>query len=346
MKRKIIASLVGTTLLATIALGSVNVSAASVLKSGMSGSEVTTLQQNLKKLGFFSVNPTGYYGSITTTSVKNIQSRYGLQKDGIAGKQTLSLIDSLLGKTAVNNSIVLKSGMSSNEVTKLQQNLKKLGYFSVTPTGYYGSITTTSVKNLQSNYGLQKDGIAGKQTLALIDNLLKKTVSSVSTSSNTKEKYMLPWFGNAENVFPRGKKATVLDIETGLTFNVMRTYGTNHADVEALTAADTKILKKIYGGQFSWTRRAVIVTVDGKKIAASMAGMPHAGLDSKPADVYVQSRSMDYGAGINLDTVKKNDMDGHFDIHFLGSRTHGTNSVNEAHQTMVNKAAEWAVKNL
>jgi len=44
--------------------------------------------------------------------------------------------------------------------------------------------------------------------------------------------------------------------------------------------------------------------VNGRKMAASMAGMPHAGVDSAPANTYVKSRSGGYGAGDNLDSVK------------------------------------------
>ena len=38
-------------------------------------------------------------------------------------------------------------------------------------------------------------------------------------------------------------------------------------------------MKSIYGGDWSWERRPVIITVNGRKLAASMAGMPHAGVE-------------------------------------------------------------------
>ena len=76
-----------------------------------------------------------------------------------------------------------------------------------------------------------------------------------------------------------------------------------------------------------------------------MAGMPHAGSDKAAANAYIKSRSGGYGAGTNLDAIKGNNMDGVFDIHFYNSKTHGSNSVNEAHQNMVKKAANWAKNN-
>jgi hypothetical protein len=47
--------------------------ASGILKEGMSGSEVTTLQQDLKTLGYLSVEPTGYYGSLTKEAVIKLQ---------------------------------------------------------------------------------------------------------------------------------------------------------------------------------------------------------------------------------------------------------------------------------
>lgn len=247
-------------------------------------------------------------------------------------------------------STVLKQGMQSSSVTSLQKDLKTLGFFSVNPTGYFGNITLRAVKEFQGQYGIEQDGIVGKITFAQIDKLLGRSdaavmKASISRGGDDRNTYLVPWFGGAENIFDRGDTATVYDINTGLSFNVKRTYGYNHSDTETLTAADTAIMKKIYGGEWSWSRRAIIVTVDGRKLAASMAGMPHAGVESQPANIYVNWRSEGYGAGINLDTVKGNGMSGHFDIHFLKSRTHGTNRVDENHQLMVQKAADWAARN-
>lgn len=244
----------------------------------------------------------------------------------------------------------LKEGMKGSSVTELQSKLKKLGYFNAQPTGYYGSLTEASVKKFQSQHRLTVDGKAGDNTISVINKVLagnKATATRKTAASKADTSYkglLTPWFKGAENVFTRGAVAKVYDIATGLSFNARRTYGYNHADCEPLTAKDTQIMKKIYGGDWSWSRRAVIVTVGGKKLAASMAGMPHAGLENVKANRYVTSRSGGYGRGVNLDAVKNNSMSGHFDIHFLRSRTHGTNRVDPKHQAAVKKAAQWAQK--
>lgn len=262
---------------------------------------------------------------------------------------TFVLLILLSSQTAFAGSTTLKYGMRGDSVTKLQQDLKTIGVVSFKATGYYGTLTKKGVIKFQKKYGLKVDGIAGSQTLGKIAKLRgikSTTVAAAAVKSATSRGDIaprgsierLPWFTSVNSLFGIGDIVTVTDVNTGLKLQVKRTYGHNHADVETLTAADTQILKRIAGGDWNWTRRAVIVEVHGHRIAASIAPRPHAGRDDKPANVTVSNRSGDYGTGENLDTVKGNGMDGHFDMHFYGSRTHGTNRVDEAHQKMVQKA--------
>src|SRR4051812_23938190 len=125
---------------------------------------------------------------------------------------------------------------------------------------------------------------------------------------------MLNW-KEVNPILPKYSKFTVLDIETGKKFTVQRRAGSHHADVQPLTSKDTKVMKKIYGGKWSWKRRAIIVIHKDEWIAASMHGMPH-------------------GAG-----ALKNNFPGHFCIHFYGSTTHRTNSMDLSHMLMILKAS-------
>ncbi len=244
---------------------------------------------------------------------------------------------------AASSKPLLKKGMRGTYVKNLQTDLKTLGFFYVSPTGYFGSITKTSVIKFQKKYKLQVDGIVGPQTHSTIDKLLGRTRSTTiaSRSSSLNRNLLVPWFDNAENILYRGATAKIIDVDTGLSFSIKRTYGYNHADCETLTASDTAIMKKIYGGQWSWSRRAIIVVVNGRRLAASMAGMPHAGREDLKSDIWVDGwRTGGYGDGYNFDRVKGNNMSGHFDVHFLNSKTHGTNRVDEGHQAMVQKASK------
>jgi len=68
------------------------------LRAESRGTLVTQLQKDLKSLGFMDVEPTGYFGKITEAAVKEFQVKTGLHVDGIAGKQTLGKLDSLLNR--------------------------------------------------------------------------------------------------------------------------------------------------------------------------------------------------------------------------------------------------------
>lgn len=238
---------------------------------------------------------------------------------------------------------VLKQGMKEDEVAKLQERLKELNFFNVNITGYFGDITKKSVMSFQESKGLDVDGIAGPQTVNALFNQQQQRPVRATTASRgdiDRQNILIPWFNGAENIFAVGTEAVVTDVDTGISFRAERTGGSNHSDTETLSKEDTAVFKKIYGGEWSWKRRAVIVTVGKQKIAASMTGMPHAGREDKPAREVVSDRSEGYGTGINYDSIKGNGMSGHFDIHFLGSRTHGTNRIDEQHQAMVEKAAK------
>ena len=238
---------------------------------------------------------------------------------------------------------VLKQGMQNSEVAALQERLKELNLFSTNVTGYFGNITKQSVMSFQSSNGLYADGVVGPITADALFNqqqqVLAKT-ETVSRGDSDRQNVLIPWFNGVEDIFSLGSEAIVTDVDTGISFRVKRTGGTNHSDTETLSKEDTELLKKIFNGQWSWERRAVIVTVGNRIIAASMAGMPHAGRDDKPARTIVSNRSDGYGTGVNYDSIKGNGMSGHFDIHFLNSRTHGTNRVDEKHQAMIQKAAK------
>ena len=58
-------------------------------KYGSTGSEVRTIQEKLKRWGYYFGNVDGIYGSQTVAAVKRFQQKNGLQVDGIAGTQTL-----------------------------------------------------------------------------------------------------------------------------------------------------------------------------------------------------------------------------------------------------------------
>jgi hypothetical protein len=243
---------------------------------------------------------------------------------------------------------VLKKGSSGSEVRQVQTTLRSMGYFTYPKiTGYFGSNTETAVKRFQKAKGITADGKIGSITRKILfpktESLSIPKTSALKVSDPNKAG-TYDWFKKVQYIWKRGMDAVVTDVDTGRSFHVRRTFGTNHADVEPLTKVDANIIKEIWGG-WKWDRHAVIVQVAGYTIAGSMSAMPHAGVDSAPAEAVVSGRSGDYGRGQNLDAVKNNGVSGVMDLHFLNSRTHNTNTVKQAHQIMVRKAADY-LKNL
>ncbi|MDF2595758.1 MAG: hypothetical protein K0R69_2099 [Clostridia bacterium] len=187
---------------------------------------------------------------------------------------------------------------------------------------------------------IYKDQI-NEDNLYLVDRKSAQPLNTLLAKSAPVE--VITW-SVASGILPRGGTATIQDVYTGKSFNIKRTFGTNHADVEALTMADTAIMKEIWGG-FTWERRPVIVHINGRRLAASMAGMPHAGKDSAPNLSYTSGLSGGYGYGQNLDAVKGNGMSGVCDLHFVGSRKHKDGNISATsdplHQAAIKVAAKY-----
>ena len=77
-------------------------------KYGSRGSEVRTIQDKLKRWGYYTGSVDGIYGSLTVSAVKKFQQKNGLTVDGIAGTKTLNAMgimkSSSSGGSSSNNS--------------------------------------------------------------------------------------------------------------------------------------------------------------------------------------------------------------------------------------------------
>lgn len=73
-------------------------------KYGSSGSEVRTIQEKLKRWGYYSGNVDGIYGTKTVAAVKSFQRKNGLKVDGIAGEKTLAKMGMTSSKNTSNSS--------------------------------------------------------------------------------------------------------------------------------------------------------------------------------------------------------------------------------------------------
>lgn len=124
---------------------------------------------------------------------------------------------------------------------------------------------------------------------------------------------ILDW-KEVKEIFEIGERVVIRDIDTGIKFMARRTGGYTHADIVPLNREDTQNLRTIYKETINWKRRAVVVQIGKKKIAASLTGAPH-----------VQGKYTD------------NDLEGKMGLYFSNEKKNYGNSL--SHQMMIWKAS-------
>jgi hypothetical protein len=228
---------------------------------------------------------------------------------GYVRNDCITVTGEFTGETATR---MLKSGMSGEAVKKAQEELKRRGFFVGTVTSDYGPKTTQAVKDFQKAANVKADGVLGANTLGLLygNNNIKVTIA---TASQVKGRVQMTEWSRVNTIIPRGKTFKVIDVRTGVSWNERRHGGYLHIDAEPVTAEDTAKLKRVYGGSWSWNRRAVWVVYGNYVFAASMNGMPHAGES----------------------IGSSNNFNGHHCYHFYKSKTHVNQKQCSKHQAMV-----------
>ena len=109
------------------------------LYNGCNGEEVKAMQQALINLGFLEGKADGKFGDKTEEAVRTFQRQNGLTPDGLAGKQTRSMLGMAqkssstpatvkVTKSSAYDASTLYKGCSGEEVRVLQQALIELGY--------------------------------------------------------------------------------------------------------------------------------------------------------------------------------------------------------------------------
>lgn len=215
------------------------------------------------------------------------------------------------------------------------QDVNQPGYVSVEMMKVYESASTSADVLATLSYGTQvqvlqisADGAwarfeyNGHKGFALRSNLSSSPIFSGGGSTGVPGSgsvLMVDWFtSDIQSIFSPGTYAVITDVDSGISWNVIRRNSTNHADVEPLTLADTEAMRQACAdsnGNWTYVRHAVWVTIDGQRYAASIYTEPH-------------------GEG----QIDDNGYSGHLCVHFVNSRTHGSDKVDPDHQKMILKA--------
>lgn len=259
-----------------------------VLRVGSQGAEVYEVQNGLYALGFLREYPTGRYGEATLKAVAAFQSAYGLQPDGVVGPATRAALREQLLKS-VSTSYTVRNGDTLETVARR---------------------FSTDAAALATLNQLSEEALSPGRTLTLPPRYTGSEFDVFRIE-------LAEWV-EASAVYVHSSIARVIDVRTARSFLVRRRGGHFHADSEPLTPSDTRAMKEIFGGKWSWERRAVILECRGRWFAASMNGMPHGG-----------------------EQVSRNGFSGHFCVHFSGSKIHKSGKEDPSHQQMVLTAARF-----
>lgn len=217
-------------------------------------------------------------------------------------------------------------GSTGSTVTYIQTALTAMGYYDRQITGHYGRYTKDAVRAFQRDHNLTADGVCGATTLAAIQKAYSGSSSATTTYNATV--YKLDWSYMKSNAtalgIARGASIKLTDLTTGKSLNIHVQSTGNHIDAEPLTSADTTTLCEIYGvstpNAISYKRRPMMITTSAGQFLCSTYGQPHGAQD-----------------------ITNNGYEGQFCLHFVNSKTHGTNRVDGDHQNAIN-TAETLVK--
>lgn len=254
------------------------------LRRGDQGRAVFRLNELLKNKGFLHKDIDDVFDLQTKLAVKLFQEYSGLQVDGIAGPVTREALD-------------------------------KTDEFFVNYTIKPGD----TLWELASRWNMTREELIRSNNLDNPHQIRAGDRIVIPANIETKDVDIISW-QRMRNIFRREDTVIVTDLETGLHFRLRRLGGSLHADSEPLTTRDTEILRNIYGGDWSWERRAVIVHHRGYRVAASINGVPH-----------------------GSQTIYNNNFPGHICVHFQGSLLHNSEQKCPDHHQQIEKAGntDW-----
>ena len=106
--------------------------------------------------------------AIIAPAAKDARERLGIELAATptptADVRSILMVTIDPNNTPAPTPVLLKPGVKGDEVTKLQQRLKELGYYTGDVDGAFGPGTQEAVIRFQTQHGLAADGIAGEGT--------------------------------------------------------------------------------------------------------------------------------------------------------------------------------------
>ena len=209
----------------------------STISIGDRGSRVKTMQQALVTLKYLSGKADGIFGQQTLNAVYKFQSRSGLKQDGLAGKKTLTALESAV----ISGSSASQASASSTQASASAQTAQAPSSSSASKPDASSAVTTASVS--------------------------APGVSSIR---------LLHWFNDVKPSLKNGDHLLIYDPATGLSWTLSVLSRGRHCDSEPLTRADTDTMVQSFGGKNTWNQHGVYVKLpNGTWTIGSTHDMPH-----------------------------------------------------------------------
>ena len=208
----------------------------STISIGDRGSRVKAMQQALITLKYLSGKADGIFGQQTLNAIYTFQSRSGLKQDGLAGKKTLTALESAV----ISGSTASQASESSSQASASSQAAQTSSSSASKPDAS-SAVTTASVS--------------------------APGVSSIK---------LLHWFNDIKPSLKNGDHLLIYDPSSGLSWTLNVLSRGRHCDCEPLTKADTDTMVQSFGGKNTWNQHGVYVKLpSGTWTVGSTHDMPH-----------------------------------------------------------------------
>ncbi len=188
----------------------------------------------------------------------------------------------IFGVSADEGTALMQTGDKGEEVVRVQTRLFDLGYYTYKPTGSFQTVTKSAVIAYQLAAGLMSDGSVGQETLSTLFSRsatrtpfraqvpLKFTAQGAITQKGNRT----PW-ETVKASLVTGETYTVRNAATGEDAILTFVSGEHHADmtlpINVMAQRNTlAMLNKWLGDVNSFYKCAVLVSLDGQWVAASM----------------------------------------------------------------------------
>ena len=155
---------------------------AQTLTVGMSGSEVTSLQNDLVAAGYLARTVDGDYGSTTKEAVALFQKAKRLPVTGRADDDTRAAIERAAGAGyRPGGGVVYAEGNRGSMISDMQVRLQAVGYLKGGIDGVYGEDTTNAVRAFQKAKGIPVSGAIDEMTYSALRNVDSSSASYESS---------------------------------------------------------------------------------------------------------------------------------------------------------------------